>query len=580
MESVSRLKSRPMVALLAVFSLVLFTACGGDENDDPSPTGNTGAISSGSQDSGDLAENQVLRLSMNSEPSTIDPHLSSIGNEISIERQLFSGLFTYDEDLNVVPALATAMPTVANGGISQDGKTYTIELQESTWSDGSALTANDFVYSMLRALDPEVASPYAWAFYGIEGAAAYNGALDTEEGTPAPPASEIEDLRSQVGVKADGDYKVVYTLEAPDPSFLNVLTLVTAFPVKQSVIEQYGDAWTDAANFIGNGPFVLSSWQPGSKITLGRNDSWYGPAPTLTSIDVSFIADDAVAFNAYTAGDIDATVATTASLASGANQGELTVTPLLSTYALFMNNASDVFDDALVREAFGAAIDRDAYVNVVLQGAGAPTTSWVPPGMPGYNEALGQNMSYDVEGAQELLTEAGFEGGEGLGEVNFVMISSDYNTLVAQFVEEQLESNLGVEVTFEFFDQGQYFDELGSGAYDATIQNWFADWPSPDNFLNLFHSESDMNLAAYSNPEYDELLNNALLAVNADARLGFYDEAQAVLLEDAGIAPMYNEINNTYVKPTVLDLIITGIDGALKGDLFFWKTKIIKPDGN
>src|SRR5690606_29111504 len=141
----------------------------------------------------------------------------------------------------------------------------------------------------------------------------------------------------------------------------------------------------------------------------------------------------------YMAGGLDATLATAASLASAANRDQLVVTPLLSTYALFMNNTSDIFDDAQVRAAFGSAIDRDAYVDVVLQGAGAPATSWVPPGMPGYNESLGSNLSYDVERAQGLLAEAGFEGGQGLDEVNFLMISSDYNMLVAEFVEEQLE---------------------------------------------------------------------------------------------------------------------------------------------
>ena len=558
MESLSLFRNRRLGMVLTVLSLVVFTACGGDSNDDG------------------LAAQQVLRMSMGAEPGTIDPALASIGTEISIVRQLSSGLFTHDENLNIVPALAKAMPTTENGGVSADGKTYTIELQESTWSDGSALTANDFVYSMLRALDPEVASPYAWAFYSIEGAAAYNNSLDVEEGTPAPPASEIEDLRSKVGVKADGDYKIVYTLEAANPSFLNVLALFTAYPVKQSVVEQYGDAWTEAGKHLGNGPFVLSNWQAGSKITMGRNDKWYGPVPTLTSIEVSFITDDAVAYNAYVNGELDAVRASTASLASGANKDQLRVTPLLSTYALFMNNASEVFDDAVVRQAFGAAIDRDAYVNGVLQGAGAPTTSWVPPGMPGYNDTLGSNLSYDPEGARKLLDGSGWTE----EEINFVMIASDRNNLVGQFLEQQLETNLGVEVTFEFFDQGEYFGALFSGAYDATIQNWFADWPSPDNFLSLFHTKGDANFSAYSNPNYDKLLDDAGLAGDMETRLELYAQAQSLLLEDAGLAPLYNDINNTYVKPTVLDLIITGIDGALKGDSFFWKTKIIVPKGN
>src|SRR5690606_17559658 len=208
------------------------------------------------------------------EPGTIDPHLASVDTEISIVRQLTSGLFTYDEGLNLVPALALEMPTVDNGGISGAGTVYTIKRKETTWSDGSPLTAHDFVYSMLRALDPHVASPYAWAFYDIAGAHAYNTSLDTDNGAPTPPASEVEALRAQVGVRAQDDYTIVYTLATPNPAFLNVLALFTAAPVKQAVIEQYGDAWTQPGRYLGNGPFVLSNWERGGKIVLSRNDAW------------------------------------------------------------------------------------------------------------------------------------------------------------------------------------------------------------------------------------------------------------------------------------------------------------------
>ncbi len=576
MESLTLFKSRRLAYLLAIFSIVVITACGGDD-DTPA---NTGAISSGGQTEQKLADVQVLRLSMNSEPGTIDPQLTSIGNEVSIARQLSTGLFTYDENLDVVPALAKAMPTVENGGISADGLTYAIELKESTWSDGSPVTANDFVYSLLRALDPDFGSPSAWAFYGVTGAAAYNTAKDVEDGTPAPPASEIDNLRSQVGVKADGDSKIVYTLEAPNPSFLNVLALVAAVPVKQSVVDQYGDAWTDPGNFIGNGPFVLNAWDRGSKIVLGRNDNWYGEKPTLTSLEVSFIADDAVAYNAYVNGELDAVRATTASLASGANKDDLVTTPQLSTYALFMNNATAPFDNPLVRQAFGSAIDRDAYVSGVLQGAGIPTTSWVPPGMPGHIDRPTGNLAYDPANAKELLSQAGYANGDGLPEINLVMIASDYNNLVGQFVENQLETNLGVNVTVNFYDQGEYFDQLFSGDYNATVQSWIADWPAPDDFLGLFYSQGDANFSAYNNPDYDSLMDQAALTANPDARLELYFQAQQLLLEDAGLSPLYNEIDNTYVKPTIADLIITGIDGALKGDTFFWKTKILAPDSN
>jgi oligopeptide transport system substrate-binding protein len=570
MENLTLPKSRRLAYLLAAFSLVLFTACGGNDNNNT--PANSGAATS---ETGKLADQQALHLSMNSEPSTIDPQLTSVGNEVSIARQLSTGLFAYDESLNIVPALAKEVPTLDNGGISQDGLTYTIQLKDSKWSDGSPLTANDFVYSMLRELDPNLASPSSWAFYDIAGAADYNASLDVEEGQPAPPASEVDDLRSKVGVKAEGDNKIVYSLEQPDPSFLNILALVSAVPVKQSAIEQYGDAWTDPGNFIGNGPFTLTSWDRGSKITLGRNDNWYGPKPTLTSIEVSFIADDAVAYNAYVNGELDVVRASTASLASGANKDQLVESPELSTYGLFMNNAAAPFDNQKVREAFGSAIDRDAYVSGVLQGAGVPTTVWVPPAMPGHIDQPDDTLSFNPEHAKELLSEAGYPDAKGFPDVNLVMISSDYNTLVSQFIKSQLETNLGVTVTVTSYDQGEYFDQLFEGNFNATIQSWIADWPSPDDFLNLFYTGSDGNFSAYSNPDFDKLLDDAALKSNASDRLDLYNQAQTLLLQDAGLSPLYNEVTNIYVKPSVADLIVTGIDGALKGDTFLWKTKIL-----
>jgi oligopeptide transport system substrate-binding protein len=149
---------------------------------------------------------------------------------------------------------------------------------------------------------------------------------------------------------------------------------------------------------------------------------------------------------------------------------------------------------------------------------------------------------------------------------------------VGQFLEDQLEKNLGVEVTLEFYDQAQYFESLFTGNFDVTLQSWFADWPSPDNFLGLFHSQSGSNFIGYNNPNYDQLLTQAGAAAEQETRLELYYQAQELLLEEAALAPLYNEIDNTFVKPSVLDMVITGIDGALKGDGFFWKTKIIVPD--
>jgi oligopeptide transport system substrate-binding protein len=552
-----------MFSVIAAFGLIL-AACGGDDTS-----------SKGANGKPLPADQQVLRVRMPGEPGTIDPQLAAGATEASIAKQIGAGLFTYDSDLKVLNNLAKEMPTVANGGVSADGMTYKIELAEDAkWSDGKAVTPSDFVYGIQRALDPTVASPYAPFFYGIVGAIDYNTALGTPDEPKSASPAQLQELRSKVGVSAEGN-KVVYRLVEPTPSFLNLLSLWTAFPARQDVIEKYGASWTEPETIVSSGPFVLKSWEHDQKMTFEPNPYWVGEKPTLSRLEVNIITDDSVAYDAYLNGELDMVALPASAMREATTSGssissQVVETPDLTTVALFMNNTSAPFDNALVRQAFGTAIDRNAYVQGVLQGAGKTATAWLPPGMPGYDAKLGGQYEFDASKAKELLAKAGYPNGDGLPAINFIMVNSDANRVAGQFLQNQFKMNLGVDVTFEYLEGKDFGPRFVRGNYQASIQRWQADWPYPDNWLPAqFTTGSPNNVSRYTNPKFDQLMGEAAKLTDDAKRLDKYSEAEKLMLDDAALVPLYNMVSYTLVKPNVQGLYLTGLDGALKGDWSF-----------
>ncbi len=545
-------------------------ACGGGDNE-------TAATEDAAP-----SDQQELRVRLNSEPRTLDPHRSNLAVEASVNKSLFSGLFTYDEDLNVVANLASEVPTVDNGGISSDGKVYTITLVEDTkWSDGSALTANDFVYSMKRALDPKTASPYASYFFSVVGARDYATALGTAAAPKTPSDTDLAAMREKVGVTAKDARTIVYELSTPNPSFLNQLAIWTSYPVKQDVVEKFGDQWTEAENHVGNGPFVLAEWQHNQKIVLEKNANWHGDnLPVLERIEYSIIADDAAAYASYLAGELDTVVVPASarreitSPASGLSD-ELRRQPELGTYGFFMNQGQAPFDNLNVRKAFTMAIDRDALVEGVIQGAGRPATSWIPPGMPGFDASSGTNLEFNVTKAKQALSDAGYKDGAGFPEVTLLFAAVDANRVLGQFLQAQLKTNLNIDVKLDFIEGPAYGGRFTTKQYQATVIRWGSDWAYPDNWLpNLFSSSAGNNFTNYANPTFDALMTRAASESDDEERLALYKAGHSLVLGDAVISPLYYRENFVLTKPYVKNLQLTALDGFVGGDYNFAKTYI------
>ena len=296
------------------------------------------------------------------EPAQIDPNRASWAVERTVIMQCFDGMFSFNPDLTLKAVTATQIPTVANGGISADGLTYTIKLRNDvTWSDGQKVTSKDYVYSIKRMLDPTLASEYASFYYDIAGAQDYNSAADKDAATQAS-------LKAAVGVTAPDDYTLVIKLAQTRPVFPQLLALWPVYPVRQDVIEKYGDKWTEAGNYLGDGPFILTEWVHQDHMTFKPNPNYWGPKPTLTQLNFKMVTDVNAELAAYKNGELQQSRVPPGTRNSYLGRSQFWVQQIqrnaqLVTFAFQFNVTVAPFDNVKVRQALSCAVDRAAFVN-------------------------------------------------------------------------------------------------------------------------------------------------------------------------------------------------------------------------
>jgi oligopeptide transport system substrate-binding protein len=513
----------------------------------------------------ELSPNQELRIRIAGDPTTLDPQLAAVAEEISIVKQLFRGLFAYDEGLDVVPALAREMPTKDNGGISGDGLTYRINLRrDATWSDGEPVTAHDFVYAFQRLFDPAAG-----------GQGYYAGFYTAIEGAEAVLAGEA--VPGSIGVSAPNDYSVQITLSHEQPTLPTLLALWPASPLREDLIDQYGEAWTEPGNIVTNGPFGLSENTPEQQIVLDANLSYWGDDdPTLQRLVYKVIPDDSAALIAYQNNEIDVTAIPDADAARFDGNAEQVRYAQLETFAVQYNNAEPPFDDALVRQAFSRAIDRDGYVRAVLNGVGASATSWLPPGMPGGDASIGSDLDFNPDAARALLGQAGYEDGDGFPTVTFTVPDDQSTRLTAEFLQAQLGEHLGIDVEIETLDENTFFERYGQGDFEFTFLSWFADYADPENWLpQQFGTDGAFNVIGYSNSQVDDFFEQAAGELNQEKRLALYDAAHRIIIADQAVTPVYYPERNYLVRSTVAGLVTTALD-AEPGDWFVSSVQILQ----
>ncbi|MGA3094367.1 MAG: ABC transporter substrate-binding protein, partial [Dehalococcoidales bacterium] len=400
--------------------------------------------------SGQPTGSQTFTTNLGGEPDTIDPNLASWAGDLSIIYRCFEGLLGFNKDLTLKAVCATQIPTTANGGISADGKTYTFKLKSNvTWSDGTKVKAGDFAYSIVRMLDPALAAEYASFYYTIAGAQAYNSATNAN-------AATLATLKAAVGVSAPDDSTLVVKLAAPQATFLQLMALWPAYPLRQDVIAKYGDKWTEAGNYMSNGPMVLSEWVHQDHLTFTPNPNYWGTKPKLTKITFKMIADANAAWSAYLNNELDQCGP------PGGTEKTVIADPVLSkqivrfneltTFAFQFQVHTPPYDNKTLRQALATGIDRQAYINQVRNGIGKVALSWIPPGMPGYNANLGTDYAFNVTKAKQLLatalTQLNLSDASKL-KLRFQYNNAGLNPQLAQFLQAQMSTNLGINLTLE-----------------------------------------------------------------------------------------------------------------------------------
>ncbi|MBQ7246403.1 MAG: peptide ABC transporter substrate-binding protein [Firmicutes bacterium] len=440
----------------------------------------------------------TLRLNLSSEPDYLDPALNSSVDGACLAANSFSGLYTYDASGVPVPACATGYE------VSDDGLTYTVKLREGLkWSDGSDLTAEDFVYSWKRAASDETGADYAYMFDNIKGF-------------------------PDIDVSAPDATTFVFTLNAPCAYMEDLMAFPTFFPVKKEAVEGYADwqtspgGWCQEAGFVSNGAYVCTGWNHEQSMTYEKNPYWYdADKVTVEKLEYMLSSDDTAIYAAYNAGDLDfADAVPTDEVASLLNNPEFHIVDELGTYYVAFNAKSKIFEGktpeqaACMREAFMIMIDRDYIVENIGQTGQVIANSFIPLGMAdgnggifksdasvGYFESKGVNDDYEgtLEKARTLLKAAGYTFGEDGKLTAETPIQLEYLTnptsghiAIAESIQQDLAA-LGIELTIQQQEWNVFLEERKAGNFDFAREGWIADFNDPINMLEMWTTVSGNN---------------------------------------------------------------------------------------
>ena len=489
-----------------------------------------------------LAESHLYRGNAG-EPKSLDPHRATGTWENNVIGDMFMGLYTEAKDATPMLGAAESVET------SADGLKWTFKIRAHTWSDGKPVTANDFVFAFRRILDPAMAAEYRELLYPIKNAEAvsFGKAAVTSLGVSAPDASTL-----------------VIELENPAPYLPQLLTHYTSFPLPQHVIEKLGSDWVKPGNLVSNGAYILQEWRPHDHISLVRNPKFHDAASVkIDKVTFYPIEDDLVALKRYRANEIDMNERwpltehkwLSANIPSEARK----FTYLAVSYWTF-NTTKKPFNDVRVRKAVAQAIDRKVIEEDVFFGAyGKEALSILPPGLPAVkNDArmpyAGKSIEERRQEAKQLLAEAGYGPNNPL-TFTFNYISTPDAKRSAVAIQAMMKI-IGVKMELIPGEPKVHYDNLKTKNYQAGNAAWVFDYSDAKNILYLFQSSTEQqNYPGFNNPVFDDLMRRSDAEPDAAKRGQLLDDAQATLLKEVPIAPVFYLYERTIVKPHVKNLI-------------------------
>ena len=504
-------------------------------------------VKSGDENTEDTKK-KILRTNNGSEPGSLDPALVQGTHESWILENIFEGLMTFDENGKLVEGIAESYE------VSEDGTTYIFILRDGiTWTNGDPITAEDFEYSWKRALAPETASSYASILYCIKGAEAYNTGKGSSD---------------DVLVTALDEKTLEIILEIPTAYFLELTAFYTYLPINKNVDEKNPDWAKSPATYVSNGPFKLVEWKHNDKIILEKNKDYYNAKKIkLDGIDLDILEDQNTAWQRYQGGEYDILVDVPASVINQLKQEgnpELEIGLQVGTYYYNINPNVKPFNNPKVRKGLSMAINREAIVEQVTQGGQIPAVGIIPPGMADENgddfrKSVGDLIEYDTEKAKILFDEGLSEEGmtiEKFNNSNFVIL---YNTAesqkkIAEAIQEMWRELFGIKIGLENVEFLEKLEREQSGDYQVSRSGWMVDFMDPVAFLDLWWSNSAFNDVKYNNPKYDELIKKAKSTNDQNVRMAAMKEAEAILMEDMPVIPIY-----FYTQPYTIKSNVSGI---------------------
>jgi len=492
-----------------------------------------------------LASQQTIVRHIKDEPASLDP-MKAVGlPEIQVMRDLFEGLTSQDAKGQIVPG-------VAESWSSNDNKIWLFTLRkDARWSDGSPVTAQDFVYSWQRLVDPKNSSPFAWfaALSGIENAEAIT------KGSMSP---------DKLGVTATDATHLKVTLSRPVPWLPAMMANAALFPVPQKVIQAEGDAWTAPGKLVGNGAYQLQTRVVNEKIVLVRNKHyWDDKHSVLTQVTFLPINEESSATKRYRAGDIDITESfpkNMFALLKKSLPGEVYTPDQLGTYYYAFNTQKGPTADVRVRKALSWSIDRRIIAEKVLGTGEKPAWHFTPDVTAGFTPQqsyLQQHSQQELNAqAKALLAAAGYGPAKPL-HLTLLYNTSESHQKIAIAVASMWKKTLGAEVTLQNQEWKTYIDSRNSGNFDVIRASWVGDYNEPSTFLSLLTASHSGNIARFNSAEYDALLAKASTETSVQARNADYNKAEQIIADQAPIAPLYQYTNGRLIKPWVKGYPIT-----------------------
>jgi len=487
----------------------------------------------------DAIEKGILLLGNGSEPHSLDPHINSSMNGHHVVISLIEGLIAPHPTDDSLPH-----PGIAYKWENKDFTVWTFHIREAKWTNGDPVTAHDFLYGFQRILSPKLGSQYAEMLYSMVNAKAFN------EGT-------ITDF-AEVGAKALDDRTLQITLNGPIPFFYNIIKHESWFPVNKRAVENHG-AMDDPANnwireeYVGNGPFKLKNWQMNQIIEVEKNpDYWDAENVKLNGIKFYPIVSENTEDQTFNSGALHYTYTVPSDLIpvyQERNDTTLKIEPYLGVYFYSLNNKVPPLDNPKVRKALSYALNRNTIVRRITKGGQVPAATFTPPGISGYEPS--PVAEFNPKKAREMLAEAGYPNGEGFPKLTLLFNTLESHKAIAEAVQQMWKKILGIDIEIRNQEWKVFINTIHEGNFQIARYGWIGDYMYPDTFLRILHSDSGQNDTGYSNPEYDRLIDESFSEKDDQARLDKLAQAEAIMLDDMPLIPIYHYVRTYRIDPRV-----------------------------